>query len=123
MNDDRFLLSDRSLQAAQLLFDNEFYDVCVSRCYYAMFYLVQELLAEDRIHYSTHKGLISGFGRKFVKEGPLDTEFGKILNKGYERRMFGDYGQKDVVTKEMAEIALSETKKFNEEIKKQFLPK
>ena len=89
-------------------------------CNYSMFYLVQELLAEDRIRYSTHKGLISVFGRKFIKEGPLDKDFGRILNKGYERRMFGDYGQKDLVSREMAEIALSETGKFNEVVKKLF---
>ena len=120
MNDNKFFMSDRSLQAAELLFENEFYEICVSRCYYSMFYLVQELLAEERIQYSTHKGLISEFGRRFIKEGPLEAKFGRILNKGYERRMFGDYGQKDVVNREMAEIALSETKKFNEAVKEIF---
>ena len=34
--------------------------------------------------------------------------------------MFGDYGQKDVVSKEVAETALDETSKFIESVKKIF---
>ena len=118
MGNDEFFLSDRSYQAAKLLFENGFYEICVSRCYYSMFYLVQELLASRGIHYSTHKGLISEFGRSFIKTGILDPEYGKILNKGHERRMFGDYGQKDIVSREVAETALDETNRFRDAVKK-----
>ena len=37
MGNDEFFLSDRSYQVAKLLFENEFYEICVSRCYYSMF--------------------------------------------------------------------------------------
>jgi len=85
-----------------------------------MFYLVQELLAVERLRYSTQKGLISEFGRRHIKEGDLDPEFGRILSKGYERRMFGDYGQTDIVSREMARTALDESGRFLREVKKLF---
>lgn len=85
-----------------------------------MFYLVQELLESEGVKYSTHKGLISEFGRLYVKEGKIDRKYGRILNKGYEMRMFGDYGQKDIVTSELALSTLNETGYFNDGVKKLF---
>ena len=116
MENNALFRSRRALEAAQLLFENEFYDACVSRCYYSMFYLVQELFLFKGIQYSTHGGLVSQFGRQFVKEGPLDREYSKILNRGFERRMLGDYGQTNMVSIEVASRALDETRKFNEAI-------
>jgi uncharacterized protein (UPF0332 family) len=117
MMDEMFIQrSKRAEEAAQLLYDNGFYDACVSRCYYSMFYLVQGLLMEKGIGYSTHGGIVSQFGRIFVKEGPLDVEYSKILAKAFERRMLGDYGQLNQTSQEIASRALSEAKRFNETI-------
>ena len=109
--------SKRSYEAANLLYENEFYDECVSRCYYSMFYLVQGLFMERGLQYSTHSGLISQFGKHFVKDGPLDKEYSKILNKGFERRMLGDYGQVNTTSKETASKALDEANIFNRKIR------
>lgn len=108
--------SDRALKAAELLYENEFYDVCVSRCYYSMFYLIQELFQRKNINYSTHSGLISQFGLQFVKSNLLDKEFSAILRRGFERRMLGDYGQIASVSREVAERAIEEAKRFNKKI-------
>lgn len=108
--------SERALKAAELLFDNEFYDACVSRCYYSMFYLVQELLSRMDINYSTHSGLISQFGFHFVKTKILDKEYSAILRRGFERRMLGDYGQTASVSREVAKRSIEEARRFNEKI-------
>ena len=118
MRDDISMIrSKRSYEAANLLYENEFYDECVSRCYYSMFYLVQGLFMERGLQYSTHSGLISQFGKHFVKDGPLDKEYSKILNKGFERRMLGDYGQVNTTSKETASKALDEANIFNRKIR------
>lgn len=85
-----------------------------------MFYLVQELLESEGVQYSTHKGLISEFGKRFVKQGRIDGKYGRILNKGYEMRMFGDYGQKDIVTSDLALSVLRDTLFFNNGVKDLF---
>ena len=83
-----------------------------------MFYLVQELFREKDMEYSTHSGLISQFGHYYIKEGLLDKEYSKILRRGFERRMLGDYGQTASVSKEVASRALDEARKFNDVIMK-----
>ena len=111
-----YIRSRKELEAAELLLDNGYYGACVSRCYYSMFYLVQELFKEKDLHYSTHAGLISQFGHHFIKEGTLDREYSKILRRGFERRMLGDYGQTASVSKEVAIRALTEAKRFHHAI-------
>lgn len=81
-----------------------------------MFYLVQELLKRENVSYSTHSGLISQFGLHFVKSNLLDKEFSAILRRGFERRMLGDYGQTAYVSREVAERAIGEAKRFNKRI-------
>lgn len=81
-----------------------------------MFYLIQELLIRESINYSTHSGLISQFGLHFVKSNLLDKEFSAIIRRGFERRMLGDYGQTASVSREVAERAIEEAKRFNKKI-------
>jgi uncharacterized protein (UPF0332 family) len=108
--------SKKALNAAELLFENSYYDACVSRCYYSMFYLIQELFKKKEIEFSTHSGLISQFGLHYVKSGKVDKEYSAILRRGFERRMMGDYGQIDTVTREVARRSIEEARKFHERI-------
>ena len=57
MDDQAYSRSKRELKAAELLYENGFYAACVSRSYYSMFYLVQELFREKDMEYSTHSGM------------------------------------------------------------------
>ena len=41
------------------------YDSCVSRCYYAMFFMAEAALLTKGLSASSHKGVISMFGRHF----------------------------------------------------------
>ena len=76
------------------------YDSCVSRCYYAMFFMAEAVLLTKDLRASSHKGVISLFGEHFVKAGIFERELGKALNDAYDQRLIGDYGVGFRVTRE-----------------------
>ena len=56
-----------------------------------MFYCAEALLASEGLSYSTHKGVISAFGEKFVKTGRLPAETHQWLREAFDQRIIGDY--------------------------------
>ena len=62
-----------SIKAAQILFNEEIYDVSISRAYYAMFYLAEAFLISEGLSFSKHSAVISKFGERFTKTNRLLT--------------------------------------------------
>jgi uncharacterized protein (UPF0332 family) len=52
------------LKSAEILLKAE--ESSVSRTYYAMFYSAQAMLLTENLSFSSHKGVISGFGENVV---------------------------------------------------------
>ena len=52
-----------------------------SRVYYAMFYSVEALLLTEGISVSSHKGVISVFGERFIKTGIFVKRMAGYLEK------------------------------------------
>jgi uncharacterized protein (UPF0332 family) len=100
------------LKSAALLLENQDYESCVSRVYYAMFYSVEALLLTKKLSFSSHKGVLSGFGQYFVKTGIFAKELSKNLNKAFEKRQLGDYGSSFVIEKEEAKELLENGQSF-----------
>ena len=50
------------------------YDSCVSRCYYAMFFMAEAVLLTKGLRASSHKGVISLFGEHFAKTGIFERD-------------------------------------------------
>lgn len=80
----------RAVQSAKLLANDGDFDTAVSRAYYAMFYAVESLLVQRGLEFSSHKEVISAFGREFAKKGIL-REFHRDLIEAAEARTAGDY--------------------------------
>ena len=59
--------AEESLRAARLLAKDTLYDFAVSRAYYAMFYVAQAFLLEEKLAYSKHSAVISAFGQRLTK--------------------------------------------------------
>ncbi|HIH70014.1 MAG TPA: HEPN domain-containing protein [Methermicoccus shengliensis] len=55
------------------------YDSCVSRSYYAMFFMGEAVLLTKNLSASSHKGVISLFGEHFVKTGIFEREIERRL--------------------------------------------
>lgn len=105
------------LDSAELLLNNGDYESSVSRSYYAMFYCVSALLLTKNLKFSSHRGIISSFGKYFVKTGIFTLEMGKRLNKVFEKRLISDYSFAFEMNEEETKEVLDGAKEFVEEIK------
>jgi len=74
--------SKESIQAAQIMLENEMLTFSMNRVYYAMFYAVQALLVLHGVSFSKHGQVKGYFNRELIKTGTLPIEMGKTYNKG-----------------------------------------
>ena len=80
------------LSTAEQALNTGDYDSCVSRSYYAMFFMAEAALLTKNLTASSHKGVITLFSEHFIKTQILDRNLGKALNVAYDKRIVGDYG-------------------------------
>lgn len=83
--------AERFLASARLLAESRDLDSAVSRVYYAAFYVAQALLDALGISSSSHRGVISAFGKEFAQKGRLDPRFHRLLITAFEKRQQADY--------------------------------
>ncbi len=110
--------AERSLKAANLLFEKGNYDFSISRAYYTMFYCAEALLFAKDLSFSKHSAVIAAFGKEFVKMGLLSKKFHKYILEAFEDRLSGDYDIISTITKEKNEETLKKAKEFLKETKK-----
>ena len=104
--------ADRYLSLARLLCDAGDYDSAISRIYYAAFYIAESLLDACGLAYSSHKGVISAFGKEFAQSGRLDAYFHRLLISAFEKRQQADYLADTGLDKEEVESLLAEAGLF-----------
>ena len=110
--------SENKIKAAELLFENGFYNDCISRCYYSMFWAAKALLLIKGLNVKTHKGLITRFGLDFVKEGYIGKVQGKALRIAKEDREAADYEVDINYNSSDAQKSIEKAKDFHEKVKK-----
>lgn len=106
------------LEVAKSLFGTGFYSDAVSRAYYAMFYAARALLSAKNIYPKTHRGVISQFGLKFVKEGEFEKEIFDLFARAQEDREEADYGLLSETDDDEAKKIIEGAEKFLKECKK-----
>ena len=79
------------LKSAKMLYKAGDVDSAASRLYYSMFYCVSALLLADGMKFSSHRGVISSFGEKFVKTGRVSPKYHEWLRDAFDKRQYGDY--------------------------------
>ncbi len=112
MAKDIFLKGEEKLKSAEILLENRFYDDAASRIYYAVYYFARALLfllGEDP---KTHKGMLSLFGLKVIKNNLLDGKFGRILSNLHEKRERGDYSIYSYLDEDTTKQLLGEALEF-----------
>jgi uncharacterized protein (UPF0332 family) len=77
-----------------------------------MFFMAEAVLLTEGLKASSLKGVITLFGKHFVKTGVFKKDLGKSLNDAYDMRQAGDYGVGFTVTNEEAESMLEIAKNF-----------
>lgn len=80
-----------SLEDARILADAKRWNPSVNRLYYACFYAVSALLAQQDLTSSRHVGVRSLFNQHFVNTGKVARDEVRIYNDLFERRQEGDY--------------------------------
>lgn len=81
----------RSLDAAALNLDNDFYATAINRAYYAIFYAASGLLLIKDVSRSKHSGVIAAFRQYFIKPGWIEPEYSDIYGDVMEARVDSDY--------------------------------
>jgi hypothetical protein len=97
--------AERDLQATA-------YRDCVSRAYYAMYHAARAALLRHRVEPRTHRGVLRMVHQHLVRNGELPRELAQALADVRDLREYGDYGAAAPVTKEDAEAALADARKF-----------
>ena len=110
--------ADESLEAASTLLDKKLIRPSINRAYYAMFYAVLALLAQERKETSRHSGAITIFDRDFVKRGIFKKDFSRWLHDAFDLRQRSDYAAEYQASAEDAEITLKNALTFVDEVKK-----
>lgn len=113
--DEKQILMERAYEKSEVaksLFETGFYSDAVSRAYYAMFYAARALLSEKSIYPKTHRGVISQFGLKFVKEGEFEKEIFDLFARAQEDREEADYGLLSEIEEEEAKKIIEGAEKF-----------
>lgn len=104
----------RSIEAAQSLIQQKFYDFAVSRAYYAMFYVAEALLDQEGLSFSSHAAVISAFGQHLARPGKIPTEFHRQLIDAQAQRTRADYDLQSELSQTDAEIIVGQAQAFLE---------
>lgn len=100
----------------ELLISHDRFRAAINRIYYSMFYSLLALGLKYEYESSKHAQLIGWFNKVFINEGLIDSKYGKIINKAFNRRTKGDYDSYIEFDKETVVEMYEEMKDFNLEI-------
>jgi uncharacterized protein (UPF0332 family) len=107
-----------SLSAARELLKGGYPDFSASRAYYAMFYATEAVLLTRGLSFSSHKSVISNFGKEFIKPGLMPSNLHRYILDAFDIRHTGDYGPIASVSEEKAKMVIEQTEEFIEEIER-----
>jgi len=109
--------AEKALRSARLLEESGEFEDAVSRAYYAMFHAARAFLFSKGLKAKTHRGVISLFGEKTVKEGILGEEFSDMLRKAFDLRQKSDYELYAELNRELVKEVIKNAEKFVNKIK------
>ena len=106
------------LEAAKLMFNNQYYSDSANRSYYAIFHSARAVMALDGEDRKRHSGVIAYFQEHYVRTKIFDKEFSKIIQDAFEIRQDSDYEDFFVVSHNDVEEQLHDAERFYNEVKK-----
>ena len=108
----------KALLAAKTLLENQLYEDCVSRAYYAVLHAAKAALATKDIEPESHNAVKRIFGLYLIKTGEIEKDFAKILTAEQEDRAIGDYNIYLEIEQDRALKRVRDAEKFVDRIKK-----
>lgn len=113
--------AERYIESARLLLDAGDNESSVSRSYYAMFFAAEAALLTRQAAYSSHRGVIAGFGEHFVKTGVFPASMGRDLSRAQDKRERSDYDATPAMSREAAAELLAAARSFVDRVKQHVL--
>jgi uncharacterized protein (UPF0332 family) len=108
----RMQRAEESLQAAEIMLQNEMLTFAMNRIYYAMFYAIQAVLVLHEVSFSKHGQVKAFLNRELVKTGILPVRLGRLYNKAFEYRQKFDYVDFAEPDQEMVVTYLEDARRF-----------
>ncbi len=87
----RISKAEETLLAAKELANKNYWNSCVNRLYYALFYAVNALLINDGVIAKSHTGVKTQFFQLYIKTGKINIKFGQLYSDLIDWRQKGDY--------------------------------
>ena len=106
--------ADDCIKDAELLLSADRNFAAVGRGYYAMFHSATAALLRKGIKRHSHQGIISSFGREFVKTGQIEPVFHKYFTEAFDLRLESDYQPIVEITQGQAQKVVERAKEFIE---------
>ncbi len=100
------------LRESEYLLSGGFFRGTVGRAYYAMFHAATAVLLHKSIERSSHRGIISAFGRFITKPGLADPKFHRYLVETFTLRNECDYLAPYEAEESQARATLDRAKEF-----------
>ncbi|MGB2863376.1 MAG: HEPN domain-containing protein [Sedimentisphaerales bacterium] len=110
--------ADDCIKDAELLLSADRNFAAVGRGYYAMFHSATAALLHKGIKRHSHQGIISSFGREFIKAGQVEPRFHKYFTEAFDLRMESDYQPVVEITQGQAQKVVERAKEFIETCRK-----
>jgi len=101
-----------TIEDVSLLINHDRKRAAINRIYYGMFYALLALGLKYSFETSKHNQLIGWFNKNFIHEGLIETKYGQIINKAFNRRTKGDYDSFVEFEKELVLEMFDEMKDF-----------
>ena len=89
--------------------------------YYAIFTAVRAVLANDKVDFSKHSGVIAYFQKEYIKTGIFDVKYSKYLQNAFQIRNSCDYDDFFIASKQDAEEQYNRAAEFYEGIQNYLL--
>lgn len=105
------------LESAKLLLDAGKYRDSIGRSYYAIFTAVRAVLANDKVDFSKHSGVIAYFQKEYIKTGKFEIKYSRYLQTAFQIRNNCDYDDFFMASKQDAEEQYSRAVEFYEEVR------
>lgn len=106
------LRSKKALKAADFLFEENLYEDCLSRSYYAILHAAKAVLLSEGIQVDTHDAVKRLFGFHLIKTRKIDKIFAIILREEQDDRLLADYDVTFIPDVYQVESRLNDAYKF-----------
>lgn len=114
--------AEEKLESAKLLLDAGMYKDSIGRSYYAIFSAVRAVLANDKVDFSKHAGVIAYFQKEYIKTEVFEKKYSKYLQSAFQIRNSCDYDDFFIASKQDADEQYQKASEFIQVIRK-FLEK